>query len=311
MARQKSDRLKARTLRSEEELAQMVVRIAQAAPAAAIICATENGDLATRLQSLSPEVRIIAATTNAETYDALTEKGLEAIRLPIRAIDRHNQVRHMLSIALRSQRISVGDLVLCALGRNVYRKEKGDLIVLADVEAGIEYLAVSDLLKLTDGIRPSVLEIAIQVACKIGQISRSGKNLGTIIMLGDSVEVLKGSKQLIPNPFQGHEDADRRITDSGTQNALVELSKLDGAFVLRGDGFIQTAGTFLATFDVEVKIPPGFGARHLAAAAVTKRTSATAIVVSATDGNVRAFSGGSMVLQLDPDVPYDLIVGDR
>jgi hypothetical protein len=60
-----------------------------------------------------------------------------------------------------------------------------------------------------------------------------------------------------------------------------------------------------ATFDVEVKIPPGFGARHLAAAAVTKRTAATAMVVSSTDGHVRAFSGGTMVLQLDPNVPYD------
>jgi DNA integrity scanning protein DisA with diadenylate cyclase activity len=206
--------------------------------------------------------------------------------------------------------ISVEDLVLCALGRNVYRKGEGDLVVLCDVETDIEYLAVSDLLKLTDGIRPSVLEIAINVGCKIGQIARSGKNIGAIIMLGDSVEVLKGSKQLIPNPFEGHGDADRRLTNADTQNALVELSKLDGAFVLRGDGFIQTAGTFLATFDVEVAIPPGFGARHLAAAAVTKRTAATAIVVSATDGNVRAFSGGTMVLQLDPNVPYDLIVAN-
>ena len=102
-----------------------------------------------------------------------------------------------------------------------------------------------------------------------------------------------------------------QTVDHGTQNALVELSKLDGAFVLRGDGFIQTAGAFLATFDVEVKIPPGFGARHLAAAAVTKRTAATAIVVSSTDGHVRAFSGGNMVLQLDPNVPYDLITGGQ
>ena len=66
-----------------------------------------------------------------------------------------------------------------------------------------------------------------------------------------------------------------------------------------------------ATFDVEVKIPPGFGARHLAAAAVTKRTAATAMVVSSTDGHVRAFSCGTMVLQLDPNVPYDFIVGGQ
>lgn len=310
MDKRSLDNLKNETLRSEEDLAQMVVRIAQTAPADAIICATETGAFATQVHGLSQQVRVIAATTNAETYDDLTKKGLETIRLPIRAIDRHNQVRHMLSVALRSQQISVGDLVLCALGRNVYRQQEGDLVVLCDVEAGIEYLAVSDLLKLTDGIRPSILEVAITVACKIGQIARSGKNIGAIIMLGDSVEVLKGSRQLIPNPFQGHDDADRRLTNSDTQNALVELSKLDGAFVLRGDGFIQTAGTFLATFDVEVEIPPGFGARHLAAAAVTKRTAATAIVVSATDGNVRAFSGGTMVLQLDPNVPFDFIVGN-
>jgi len=42
----------------------------------------------------------------------------------------------------------------------------------------------------------------------------------------------------------------------------------------------------------------------MAAAGVTARTHATAIVVSATDGNVRVFSGGKLVMQLDPDVPY-------
>jgi DNA integrity scanning protein DisA with diadenylate cyclase activity len=309
MDRHSLDNLKKETLRSEDDLARMVVRIAQTAPADVIICGTENGKLAKQIHGLCRQVRVIAATTNAKTFDTLTEKGLETIRLPIRASDRHSQIRHILTVALKSQRVSVGDMVLCALGRNVYRKEEGDLVLLCDVVTGTAHLAISDLLKLTDGIRPSVLEVAIKVAYKIGQIASSGKNIGAIIMLGDSVRVLKGSKQLIPNPFQGHDAADRRITNSDTQNALVELSKLDGAFVIRGDGFIQTAGTFLATFDVEVVLPPGLGARHLASAAVTKRTAATAVVVSATDGNVRVFAGGVMVLQLDPKVPYDLIVG--
>jgi DNA integrity scanning protein DisA with diadenylate cyclase activity len=41
------------------------------------------------------------------------------------------------------------------------------------------------------------------------------------------------------------------------------------------------------------------------------RTDATAVVVSATDGNVRAFSHGTMVLQIDPDVPYGPNFGDE
>ncbi|MDX1708123.1 MAG: diadenylate cyclase [Desulfobacterales bacterium] len=302
--------LEAKSLRSEDDLVRLVVRIASEASVDAIICATETGALATKVHRRCKQIQVIAATTNAETYDALTKTEIETIRLPIKSIDRYNQIRHMLSVALRSQHVGVGELVLCSLGRRVYPQAKSDMVVLGDVEAGIEYIAVSDLLKLTDGIRPSVMEIAVNVACHIGQITRGGKNIGAIIMLGDSVEVLKGARQLIPNPFQGHDADDRRLTRSGTQHALVELAKLDGAFVIRGDGFIQTAGTFLATFDVEVNIPPGFGARHLAAAAVTKRTAATAIVVSATDGNVRVFSGGKMVLQLDPNVAYDLNVED-
>jgi hypothetical protein len=181
MDRHSLDTFKNERLRSEEDLAQMVVRVAQAAPAHAIICATETGAFATQVHGLSQQVRVIAATTNAETYDALTKKGLETILLPIRAIDRHNQVRHMLSVALRSQQISVGDLVLCALGRNVYRKAEGDLVVLGDVEAGIEYLAVSDLLKLTDGIRPSVLEVAITVAARLAKSPAAERTSGRLL----------------------------------------------------------------------------------------------------------------------------------
>ena len=47
------------------------------------------------------------------------------------------------------------------------------------------------------------------------------------------------------------------------------------------------------------------------AAAVTKRTAATAIVVSATDGNIRIFSGGKLVLQIDPNVAHRPITLDE
>lgn len=71
-----------------------------------------------------------------------------------------------------------------------------------------------------------------------------------------------------------------------------------------GESFIQSAGVFLTSPPTEAELASGLGARHAAAAAVTMRTMATAIVVSATDGNVRAFSGGKMVLQVDPDVAH-------
>lgn len=288
----------------------MVFRVAEAARADAVICATETGEFARHLKGLADKIRLISATTNRETYDALIEAGLETIRLPLRAINKYSQVRHIISVALRANCVSVGDLVVCGIGRNVYQDET-DLVVLTDVEASIEYVAISDLLKLTDGIRPTVLEVAVEIACKIGRAARRGKRLGAIIMLGDSVKVLEGSQQLIPNPFVGQEDDNRKLTNPKVHNALVELAKLDGAFVVRGDGFIQTAGAFLASTDADIELPPGLGARHFAAASATMRTDATAVVVSATDGNVRAFSRGTMVLQIDPDVPYGPIIGNK
>jgi DNA integrity scanning protein DisA with diadenylate cyclase activity len=290
--------------RSNADLAAMVTRVGEAAVADAIICVTESGSFARHLAGLSVPSRLIAATVNQNTFDGLVEAGLETLRLPLHAAEKYSQIRYVLSVALRAGRVAVGDLVVCAIGCHVYAEE-GNLVVLTDVDAAIESLVITDLLKLTDGIRPQVLEAALAVASKIGRvIRRGGTRIGAIFMLGDSLNVLKGSRQLVPNPFHGHEDSVRRLTNPDIHDALVELSKLDGAFVVRGDGYIQSAAVFLATGNVETQLPCGLGARHLAAASVTARTAATAIAVSATDGNVRAFSEGQMVLQLDPEVPY-------
>ena len=193
-------------------------------------------------------------------------------------------MRHVLSVAARSGKISIGDFIVCAVGSHVY-PEEGDLVVLTDVNPGIESLVITDLVKLTDGIRPTVLEAALTVACRIGRVVRRGsERMGAIFVLGDSVNVLKGSRQLVPNPFHGQEDQLRRLTNHDIHDALIEFSKLDGAFVVRGDGFIQSAAVYLGTNEVELQLPAGLGARHTAAAAVTAYTTATAVVVSTAAG---------------------------
>jgi DNA integrity scanning protein DisA with diadenylate cyclase activity len=291
-------------VRSNADLAVMVARVGAAIAADTVICVTERGSFARHLAELPIVPRPIAATANQEIYHALIEEGLETLHLPLRAADKYGQLRHALSVALKAGMVAIGDLVICALGCGVYPDE-GNLVVLTDVDPSVERVVITDLVKLTDGIRPPVLEAALSVASKIGRVvRRGGPRVGAIFMLGDSLNVLKGSRQLVPNPFHGHEDSVRRLTNPDIHDVLVELSKLDGAFVVRGDGYIQSAAVFLAATDVETQLPSGLGARHISAASVTARTAATAVVVSATDGNVRTFSKGQMVLQLDPDVPY-------
>lgn len=290
-------------VRSDAELARIIEQVARAASADAVVCGTETGELFRRLLACEGGLRLIAATPNGDTYQELVREGFDAVRLSLRLANKYRQAQHSVSTALQASKVAVGDLVVCAVGHDLCRGG-GDLVLVTDVEADVAQVALSEMVKLTDGIRPSVMEAALRVGIKIGEVARRGKRIGALFALGDSEKVLEDSRQMVLNPFRGHDDADRMLTNPKIHDMLIELAKLDGAFVVRGDGFIRTAAAYLATSEIDVDVPAGLGARHIAAAATTARSHATAVVVSATDGFVRVFSGGKLVLQMDPDVPF-------
>jgi diadenylate cyclase len=49
-----------------------------------------------------------------------------------------------------------------------------------------------------------------------------------------------------------------------------------------------------------VAISKGWGTRHWAAAAISKKTKAIAVVISQSSGNVRIFQNGEVMLQIEP-----------
>lgn len=295
----------AKDVSSDLELARRLKRIAETVDADAIICVTGAGAFARHFMDCTGPYRVIAATASAEADSALAKAGLVTLRLPLYAVDNYRQIRHVLAVALGSGAISVGELVVCAVGQDAFPGQ-ASVVVVTEVEQHRGEIVITDLVKLTDGIRPRVLDCTVEIAGKIGRAARRGKRIGTIFMLGDSLEVMKDSRQLVPNPLEGHGKASRMLTNPENHDALVELSKLDGAFIARGDGFIQTAAAFLTAPEAEAELPLGLGTRHMAAAVATAHTASTAVVISATDGNVRIFSGGKMVLRIDPDMESGL-----
>jgi diadenylate cyclase len=86
------------------------------------------------------------------------------------------------------------------------------------------------------------------------------------------------------------------------RRALRAFTVLDGAFVLREDGVVLAAGRYISFEEKDVRVPLGLGARHMAAAGVTRETKALAIVVSQTSGTVRVFRQGRPVLELSPRI---------
>jgi DNA integrity scanning protein DisA with diadenylate cyclase activity len=297
-----SDKERLNPSRSDRDLARMIGEVARSVRSDAVICGTETGALFRNLNEIGEDLQLVAATPNADTHDALSREGFDVVRLSVRVAHKYTQARYAIAMAVNAGEVSAGQLVVCAIGHDLC-SGGGDLLVVTDIESGAGDLRLSELVKLTDGIRPDTLQTTLSVACKIGRVTRSGKPLGALLVLGDSKKVLERSRQLILNPFEGHDEANRTVLNLDIHEMLVELAKLDGAFVLRGDGFIQTAGAFLAAPTTAVSLPRGLGARHLTAAAVTAHTNATAVVVSSTDGDVRVFSRGELVLQMDPELP--------
>lgn len=125
--------------------------------------------------------------------------------------------------------------------------------------------------------------------------------MGALFVVGDSATVMEKSRQLTLNPFQGYSEDERNIMNPEVRHALHAFAVLDGAFVMREDGVVVAAGRYL-NFDraQEVDVPLGLGARHMAAAGISRDSEAIAIVVSQTSGSVRAFRGGKIALELAP-----------
>ena len=104
---------------------------------------------------------------------------------------------------------------------------------------------------------------------------------------------------MVINPFRGYGDEEKSILDPSLGETVKEFSTIDGAFILRGDGVIMSAGTFLRPEKTAVTLPSGLGSRHAAAAALTGFTASIAVVVSQSTGAVTLFKGGGLLMSLE------------
>jgi diadenylate cyclase len=153
------------------------------------------------------------------------------------------------------------------------------------------------------GVSAGVFDSLFDLAVRIGVEGWEGRPVGALFVVGDSSSVMEKSRQLTLNPFQGYSEDERNIMNPDVRHALHAFAVLDGAFVMREDGVVLAAGRYLNFDDrKDVEVPLGLGARHMAAAGISRDSTAIAIVVSQTSGSVRVFRNGKVALELAPRV---------
>ncbi len=254
-----------------------------------------------------PSQAELILVTSAKVDDAAERVPVtRVLRVPFPTLDRFDQVRLALLFAVSQGLLARGDTVVSLSGV----PSSGFLDTLLVIDVGREFPTV--FAKTADtplgDVEPQVLEKVLQLATDIARQGREGRPVGTTFVLGDYERVARYCRQMVINPFRGYSEEEKSILDPSLGETVKEFSTIDGAFIVRGDGVIMSAGTFLRPEKAAPSMPSGLGARHAAAAALSLTTACLAVVVSQSTGSVSLFKGGGLVMSLEKPGSTDGIV---
>ena len=223
------------------------------------------------------------------------QKGFaETIQVRSFSSQRLAQLRSAMLVALTRGIISFTDRVCCVGGMT--GSNQFDTLVVVDVEREFQTLLTghtADL--LPDDVKPEVLERIIAVATELAVEGREGRPVGCLFVVGDVEKVESFTKPLVLNPFFGYKEEDRNILNPFMDETVKEFSSIDGAFIIRGDGVVESAGSLIQAIDSDHALPGGLGSRHAAAAAISVAANCIAIAVSSSTGQVNLFRRGVML----------------
>ena len=175
-----------------------------------------------------------------------------------------------------------------------------DSISVINLDEHLGRLTVHDLRQLETRVPLEVMKTTVDLAVDIGREGREGKPVGTLFVVGDHKKVMRHCHPLGFDPVRGYSIEERQLEDSKVRESVKEIAQLDGAFIVSADGVIVAACQYISAPAAEITLSKGLGARHWAAAAISRATSALAITVSESNGTVRLFQNGEVMLRIEP-----------
>jgi DNA integrity scanning protein DisA with diadenylate cyclase activity len=239
----------------------------------------------------------VVATNEVNVFEAATSSGLNSVLLDRPSASLQNQLTHALVSSVAQEFISSGSTIVTLFGW--FDQDAIDSISLLKLTERLGRLSAADLRKLKTEVPLETLRTVVDLAVEIGREGREGKPIGALFVVGDHRKVLRHSRQSGFDLAKGYSRAERNLLDPKIHENVKELAQLDGAFVVNADGTIEACGRIIDTLPVEVTMTRGLGARHFAAAAISKNTKAIAVVVSQSGGTVRIYQDGEVVLRIE------------
>jgi DNA integrity scanning protein DisA with diadenylate cyclase activity len=235
------------------------------------------------------------AEIEEENHDKLENfNNIPSIIVPNIIFTRTNKLKVAIVMALAVNILSKDSKLIALTGLNNI-----DSMIYLEIEKEKELLLFRENIDFGEIIRPEVFEKVLRIALELANQGREGKSVGALFVLGDIENIKPYIKQMIFNPFKGYDQKERNIMLSNLDDTVKEYSVLDGAFLISGDGTLESAGVHIAASADTADLPKGLGSRHMAAAAITSVSNAMSIVVSESTGDVSVFKNGKLVTQIE------------
>ena len=244
--------------------------------------------------AFNSDFKTILVTRNPIEPSQDQKEFSETIQVRSFSSQRMAQLRSAILVALTRGIIAFTDRICCVGGMT--SSNQFDTLVVVDIEREFQTLLTGQTADLLPAdVKPEVLERVIAVATELAVEGREGRPVGCLFVVGDNEKVEKLTKPLVLNPFYGYKEEDRNILDPFMDETVKEFSSIDGAFVIRGDGVVESAGSLIQATDSNHALPSGLGSRHAAAAAISVAANCISIVVSSSTGQVTLFRRGVML----------------
>ena len=280
---------------------ESAIKLAREVKAACIlVCVDVKNELADLPEDIKSSINFVLVTQDDEELPEKFAKYAKKLDVPSVNLTRVGKIKIAIAKGIVSGLFKKGDKIICLSG--VPKFGYADSIFFIDVGKEFEILTSDFINDVVEAVQPEVFNAALNIACELAAQGRENRKVGTIFVLGDDEKVMQLSRQMIINPFQGYSEEHRNILNPELEETIKEFSAIDGAFIIKPNGAIVTAGRHLNAALESKDFPSGLGSRHIAAAGITDVTKAVAIVISESSGNVSVFKSGRLFVTIEKPV---------
>ncbi|MBN1910602.1 MAG: DNA integrity scanning protein DisA nucleotide-binding domain protein [Pirellulales bacterium] len=250
------------------------------------------------IHNLAGSEKVLVAADVEAFLEGAREAGLETVLLDMPESPVHEQLTQALLEAVADDILEPGAAVVA-----VYSSfEAGILDTVSVINLGehLDRLSGRELRQLETRVPLDTLKIVVDLAVEIGRDGREGHAVGTMFIVGDSRKVLACSRPVGFDPVKGYSRKDRNLDDPRVREGIKEIAQMDGAIIVSADNVVEATCRYVDSPAANITLSKGLGARHWAAAAISRATKAVAVTVSQSNGTVRLFQNGEVMLRIEP-----------